>query len=815
VLISSGGRFNGDDLKLVSGGDAMTSASSSRKTRFVSAMAGLALWTLPAVPSAAQTIEDLPRIGPEIRASRLAYETAKEEERNFVARIEAVETRAEAARRSYLFSLVEYNRRTEELGQAVIDAQKAVETTSAREVEADRLYQQLRPARGERVSERASEAQKTRDAAREARRQAEGRLEAARAALFKFEPLEAGTFYLKWRAADLAAQRMSRTLGYFEDQVAKAFEAYTTLVLRHPPPHLAAVTMDAGGDVFYTGVWSPDPDADAEGGADDPEYEALLDGAIARIESEIAEAEKILETLSRARGDLIGYQQSSNFRLVFLAKYVALTERNEVIAPALLELAAAVTGAINAGTVVEGLDGVLELAKKNSKITALSQTSLGGANDAFGKQWAAILLDHWSFDFIGWTSDFVGITGDLPIATGNAKDVIIGDTIETLLAAGADAITTQSSLQTLKSLPGLRNFVSKLGSEAKNFALVTGMKAVIASITEATSEGVMRDFNQELVTAVWFAGQYDLALRAGRGVEEMRARLKARLAYLRYMKEAGEQPLALSVARNGAPSFLGDLTIAMRFSQPLDRAPQVLLDETPMTVTGGAGNATGWRATLGGGRGVGIDTNGDGYLQLSVSPGPGATPWPSLDSNPATPVKLDLGQLLWLSREDGPDLNHRFRLGIEGLWKDQWGTVVEIRARGETDLVNTDSAQGTLYEAAMIEAGRHWADHGYTPGNLLFSFRANPSTLLISDGSFRYRYPQATGATCAPGSRDLRARMQYLASNDTISASFNVPWISDRETCAISDNLLRYFEYSRLDPSVEAELRSKFAPDGG
>ena len=242
-------------------------------------------------------------------------------------------------------------------------------------------------------------------------------------------------------------------------------------------------------------------------------------GAIARIESEIAEANKILETLSRARGDLIGYQQSSNFRLVFLAKYVALTERNEVIAPALLELAAAVTGAINAGTVVEGLDGVLELAKKNSKITALSQTSLGGANDAFGKQWAAILLDHWSFDFIGWTADFVGITGDLPIATGNAKDVIIGDTIETLLAAGADALTTQSSLQTLKSLPGLRNFVSKLGSEAENFALVTGMKAVIASITEATSEGVMRDFNQELVTAVWFAGQYDLALRAGRGVE--------------------------------------------------------------------------------------------------------------------------------------------------------------------------------------------------------------------------------------------------------------------------------------------------------
>lgn len=105
------------------------------------------------------------------------------------------------------------------------------------------------------------------------------------------------------------------------------------------------------------------------------------------------------------------------------------------------------------------------------------------------------------------------------------------------------------------------------------------------------------------------------------------------------------------------------LTVALEFSEPLNRAPIVSLGDAAVRLTptdGDAGSARNWRGTV---NASDLLTR-EGRAPLKVELPPEAAPFASIDSMPSTAAYLDssTSALAWRDYDGGADLNHSLRV---------------------------------------------------------------------------------------------------------------------------------------------------------
>ncbi|MEO8558138.1 MAG: hypothetical protein ABI439_03685 [Rhodospirillales bacterium] len=506
-------------------------------------------------------------------------------------------------------------------------------------------------------------------------------------------------------------------------QVIKTLALYLNELRPEPPPYLQSVQVYAGTKAMYRAEWRVDGKAADEATR---ELTERLDKIIADTGHAVFQMQQLRDELRGQRSDMFLSMKQYTAEINRAAADVLYAGQMVVLMPALIEATGVVLEVLLSGgastaerhAVEEGVKAGTVLASALTKrsagkvLTQLEQASithakLGKISDAewllvytyitkklpdFGLSLKAEAKDQNT----SWRPADI-IDRKLNPGSSDATKVLVADGAEQLLMragkAGATVLNYKAvagfaaangenltKWQAVRS--GAANFYgaktplkdikdSFKGTRSANVLglCITAIKTVVAAYYGAQ----LGDAEERLLQAnaalyLVYHGYYVLLQGDEALSDEQRKMQEFHFQTFAYrLQTAG--PRVLTVLTNeGNKDISETLTFALRFSQPLDKAPQVriagLVVEMKPQGADRKGRAAHWEGQLAANKLP--DTLDEGVLEVTLADG--SKPYAALDSNPVTAARFvvpdDLTKPLgdrqeWSDYERGSDRNHR------------------------------------------------------------------------------------------------------------------------------------------------------------
>jgi hypothetical protein len=516
--------------------------------------------------------------------------------------------------------------------------------------------------------------------------------------------------------------------------VVNKLAAYLIVLRPDPPPYLQSVQVYVGAKAMYRAEWRIDNQA-----ADDGSYELTkrLDKILVDLIQGIGQIEDVRKEFAEQRSQLLVSLDKYSKEINQAADKIGYAGMMVVLLPALIEAAGvvievfvsggsstverhAVEEGVKAGTtLLKGLTqksaGQVLAAAEQASVNKLIKVTTSDAELQILQTFLAKKLPDMALNWkaeekdqaTSWRpSDLIDNT--LRPGSSDATKVLVADVAEQVIGRSAKA---GIAILTFKGVAGLAAASGEsLGawqavqSGAANFySAKTPLKDITGALKGTRSANILGlcITATKTVAAAYYGAQlgeaedrfvlsntlfdyayhsYYLLLMAERILLEKQRALQDlyfQATALR-LQSAGPRTLAV-LANEGNNDATETLTFALRFSQPLDRPPQVriaglVIDMTPQGVDD-KGRATHWEGKLAARKLP--DTLSEGVLE--VSPGLGSRPYATFDANPASPARFIVPEALdqplpdreeWADYERGGDRNHRITFHAPKLQQD-------------------------------------------------------------------------------------------------------------------------------------------------
>lgn len=593
--------------------------------------------------------------------------------------------------------------RTSELAAArgrITDAELAVLQASSEERSAnDRLLgmlQALRDARAgsdrilsrnleQRVEELRRAAHDAADASRTARNDLQAsreafaqlqqvfkaRLDRARAAIPGKEELDAveAAYSAALDAAPKAPTDETLDARALEQKSAGA--AFLALMLQTPPPFVERVTVRRGDTVWYDAAYEINDAGSAEADRLGQQgYRNALSLVNAQIESADALIAQTERRLAAARerweeaSDMAGYHAVRiHLRNRDMLIFVLGVETTGVV------LSAALTGG-TAAPAVSALTNKLSQAGLKVPAQAIKQLprrfwtgfDAGGLSEVATEAIQAGIGKHVSLQ-LAENPNVVPYVNDL----NGVESTVVGDVVEMVAKDGA------SSIREL--------LTSRFTEGSVSPAAVTNVSIdAIASVYKAFGQSAVNTANsisediifQETMTALLAQRSYHGLAAYRNALASERQRLVGMSHALHDLMAFGLLPRQRVISADVAvPADEAEriaetpISVVVTFSQPLEHAPKLTFDDAGVSVDKpeiGEAGPTVWEFSINR-----FDIlAGAETIPMEISLSPAESPYAGLDSDPATPVRLErLDAYAWANYERGNDRNHAVRLKEE------------------------------------------------------------------------------------------------------------------------------------------------------